>query len=110
MKSVGETQVNCRSPTAPSSLRSISNNTSTAQLLSDDVARYPMLRSLFRPVTSRLQIGSRVFSSTAGLSRAVDMEQVNTTDRLKHVRELMQKNKVDIYSRAYPSAQSLVAD
>ncbi|KAK3053950.1 hypothetical protein LTR09_005230 [Extremus antarcticus] len=25
------------------------------------------------------------------------MEQVNTTDRLKHVRELMQKNKVDIY-------------
>jgi len=26
------------------------------------------------------------------------MEQVNTTDRLERLRELMQRNKVDIYS------------
>ena len=31
------------------------------------------------------------------------MEMVNTTERLKHLRDLMKKNKVDIYSRQKPN-------
>ena len=40
---------------------------------------------------------ARSFSKCVTLS--VEMETVNTTERLKHLRDLMKKNKVDIYSR-----------
>lgn len=33
----------------------------------------------------------------------IDMETVNTTERLRSLRELMQEHKVDVYSIVYPA-------
>ena len=41
----------------------------------------------------------RNFSTTR--IRAIDMDTVNTTERLKRLRDLMRENKVDLYSRGY---------
>ena len=47
------------------------------------------------PARSTLSI--RNFSFTTS-RRALDMETVNTTERLRRLRELMKQHKVDIYS------------
>ena len=41
---------------------------------------------------------SRPFASSARLFRPAEMDRVNTTHRLEQLRELMRKNKVDLYS------------
>lgn len=47
-----------------------------------------------------LQIEGAFFVQTRGVDEilAKDMETINTTERLAGLRELMKKNKVDIYS------------
>jgi hypothetical protein len=44
-----------------------------------------------------LPIGHRPFSISR-LSRQIDMETVDTSKRLAHLRSLMKENKVDVYS------------
>ncbi len=46
---------------------------------------------------SALSVASRRFSSSR-LLRRIDMETVDTSKRLAHLRSLMKENKVDIYS------------
>lgn len=58
----------------------------------------PMFRSFKRVSGICRQIATRNFSSSAVLQTPADMERVNTSDRLKRLRELMAQNKVDIYS------------
>lgn len=59
-----------------------------------------MLKSLSRLFTaSGLQSASRAFTTSSVLHRTIEMEKVNTTERLSHLRQLMKSHKVDIYSR-----------
>lgn len=48
-------------------------------------------------VASRF-LPARNFYQTNSVLQPLDMETVNTTPRLSHLRELMKKNKVDVYS------------
>ncbi|KAG9926607.1 putative Xaa-pro aminopeptidase P, partial [Aureobasidium melanogenum] len=57
-----------------------------------------MLRGLARLSTSSRGItAGRLFHSSAIRRYPIDMEKVNTTERLTQLRELMKRNKVDIY-------------
>jgi len=58
-----------------------------------------MLRSV-RAVVNASAL-SRLFSTTRSLRLPIDMERVNTTERLSKLRELMKQNKVDIYSKTW---------
>lgn len=40
------------------------------------------------------------FLSTS-TTAAIDMETINTTERLRRLRDLMKENKVDVYSMTY---------
>ena len=55
-----------------------------------------------RNVLSLLHSGfrspARAFATYAPLRRPIEMETVDTTERLARLRELMKSNKVDLYS------------
>ena len=59
-----------------------------------------MLRGLARLSTlSRGIAAGRLFHTSTIRKYPIDMEKVNTTERLAQLRELMKRNKVDIYSK-----------
>lgn len=67
-----------------------------------------MLQRLSRlVVVSRLPL--RTFTTTA-VRRIDKMEQVDTSDRLRHLRTLMKEHKVDIYSMPYWCCSDPIAD
>lgn len=49
-------------------------------------------------------------NTTPALSASADMETVHTSERLAHLRDLMQKHKVDIYSMLWWVVHSTAAD
>lgn len=57
-----------------------------------------MLQRVSRAFTTGNRITLRSFSSSAIIRRPLDMEKVDTSDRIKRLRDLMGKHKVDIYS------------
>jgi hypothetical protein len=59
-----------------------------------------MLRGLARLSTlSRGIAAGRLFHASATRRYPIDMEKVITSERLSQLRELMKRNKVDIYSK-----------
>jgi hypothetical protein len=60
-----------------------------------------MFSRVFRTFSSSTRVCHRNFTTTSLLRRPIDMEKVDTTDRLKRLRELMTQHKVDIYSTLY---------
>lgn len=69
-------------------------------LLSCIARRHSLTRSIALSYRLRSSIVRRQFLSTSG-TVAVDMETVNTTERLNRLRDLMKENKIDIYSMTY---------
>ena len=77
---------------------------------STSVFSSPMLRNLTRFFYPAAWTPTRTFASTAPRFRPLDMEQVDTTDRLAHLRQLMKSHKVDIYSKTRKSPLNTMAD
>ena len=69
-----------------------------------------MLKNLFRSLPPRNWIATRSFATPTPLRRPLDMERVDTTDRLAHLRQLMKSNKVDIYSKNRVELLSIMTD
>jgi len=57
-----------------------------------------MLKHITRAFSSSQRVPLRTFAASTPLRRPLDMERVDTTDRLGRLRQLMAQHKVDIYS------------
>lgn len=71
---------------------------------------YSMLTRFSRLLSSRSPVCVRSFTSSSALGRPVDMETVNSTERLQRLRALMKQHKVDIYSMKHSVATEPYAD
>jgi len=58
----------------------------------------PMLKAIRNLTNSSRTV--RPFSASTRLRSPIDMEKVNTTERLSRLRDLMRQHKVDVYSTA----------
>lgn len=65
--------------------------------LTHSLARHRIFTSFSVTARQSKKLGNWRSISTSG-NFAIDMETVNTTERLKGLRDLMKKNKIDVYS------------
>ena len=57
-----------------------------------------MLKGLTRLFAFNNRAATRAFTISSHLRRPIDMEKINTSERLAQLRGLMKDHKVDIYS------------